>query len=206
MLAALQSVALATAGAQDILIAPRFLYFDTVTFKESQAAWKQFRPGAGSGGLPARCYRPDPPLPGMPEYDLLVPAWERTETHMFLWPGEDGTSFRAQLVRHRKPLPIVSGTLGTERVVDPITKLTDHTVISIDFGDRSISVYNIEAGRSTTGVSAEIGRVDSLPLVRESLEQVEAARRLCWTRYRSKPHSMRQMKGRQGERPVGVDR
>ncbi len=186
MLVALQLVAVSSAGAQGVLIAPRFLYFDTVTFAESQVAWQRFRPVSGLAGMPVRCYRPEPYLPGMPEFHLLVPAWEQRQTNIFLWSGVDGSSFRAQVVRHRQPLPITSSVPGAESVIDPITKLTDHTVISVDYGDRTISAYNLEAGRATTGVTAEIGRVDSLPLVRESLEQIEIAKKLCAEQYRVK--------------------
>jgi hypothetical protein len=161
-----------------VLISPAFLYNHVTRVKEDSIAVRGFTPVAPWGGLPTVCLQYQGDGFGMPSVALYGPSWESRLTATFVWTDGQRRMLRAQIVRHREALPIKDPTTGAI-VVDPITSLTPHTVISIDFADSTFVAYNLIGDSARDGVGAKLGTLTSSDVLGDSLKQLAAAETVC---------------------------
>lgn len=158
----------------------RFLYRPEAGVRTDLESFRRFQPVAPWGGVPTECLEWETPFPdrSLPKFSLYGPSWESRLNATFLWIDDAGTVLRAQIVRHKDALPLIDPSNGA-RVVDPMTPLTAHTIVSLDFEDSTVAAFNWIDGRANEGVSAKLGAYPTLPLVLQSMEQVAAATKKC---------------------------
>ncbi|MBY0491332.1 MAG: hypothetical protein K2R93_15925 [Gemmatimonadaceae bacterium] len=170
-------------SAQVYHFGPRFLYDERVELREDTALVRSFTPVAPWGDLPQTCAAFSPPnVLDFPDYGLHAPRRDGWHAMMFVWFTANGRDVsRAQIVRTAATLPLYRD--GNVPIVDPLTPLTDQTIISIDFADSSLTAYNRVQSRPLPGVRLSLRTTgDPPPFVDESLKQIAAAKRLCLAR------------------------
>lgn len=161
------------------VVAMKYLWNEPVMADTGRAAWLNFAPVGPSGGSPHQCLTWAPALIGLPDYMLLAPSWEQRKAEFYLWYTPKGALSHVQMFRHEAPLPVRDTTGSRELVIDPFTPLTGHTVFLIDFGDSTIVAYNRRGGVPQRGVVAKIADVRKVPMVEETLRQIDEAWAMC---------------------------
>lgn len=178
VLASIVSLAPRTAHTQ-LVLAFKYMYNEPVATDTGRAHWSKFVPVGPSGGSLQKCLSGSPPLIGTPDHTLFAPSWEQIRTELYLWYTPSKAISHVQIFRHEIPLPIRDSTGSGQLIIDPFTPLTGHTIFLVDFGDSTIVAYNRRGGVPQRGVVAKLADVRTLPLVQETLSQIDEARDKC---------------------------
>ena len=165
-----------------LVVGFKYQYNEKVDVDTGRAPWSKFVPVGPTGGGLQACLSWSPLLVGLPDYTLYAPSWEQRKTEIYLWYTPSKAISHAQVIRHEAPLPI-RDTSGTgELVIDPLTPLTGHTILLVDFGDSTITAYNRRGGLPQRGVVAKLADVRTLPIVQETFGQIDESRDKCQKR------------------------
>lgn len=162
-----------------LVIGYKYQYNDAIAADTGRAAWSKFNPIATSGGNPETCSSSSSGVVGAADNVSYAPTPEQRKAEIYLWYEPSKGLSRAQIIRHEEPLPIRESSGPRELIVDPFTLLTNHTVLLVDFGDSTITAYNRRETSPQLGVVARLGEVMALPLVKETIGQIDEAKRLC---------------------------
>lgn len=166
-------------GHAQLVLSYKYMYNESVDADTGRAHWLKFAPVGPSGGKPQKCLSYSPVLTALPDNVLYAPKWEQVKADIYLWYTPSEVLSHVQIIRHEAALPIRDSTGSGELIIDPFTPLTGHTIFLVDFGDSTIVAYNRRDGVPQRGVVAKLADVRTLPLVQETLHQIDAARDLC---------------------------
>lgn len=180
------ALSVATSVQAQILIAPAFLYVHNVKTKRDSSSFWEFTPAAAPRDLPSQCMRFIDPMPDLPTVLLYGPSYESRTLAMFVWTDQDQRILRTQIIHHRDPLPIQDPATNTS-VIDPMTPLTPHTVVLVDFADTSFVAYNVIGEEVSEGIETRLGTYPTNSLMRATIAQLAAAKRVCKLKSRDDP-------------------
>lgn len=157
----------------------KYMFNEPIVADTGYAEFAKFAPIGRYGGGPQSCLSPTPGV-GQPDNVLFAPAMNQRKIDIYLFydyaPAKLLTN--VQIIRHESPLPM-RDSASNDLVTDPFTALTDHTVFLLDLVDSTMVAYNRRGGVAQRGVAGKLSDLRKLPLVQETLQQIDESTRLC---------------------------
>lgn len=166
-------------SSQVLVFSHKYFINEDIRVDSGRGPWVRFKAVGSSRGSPQQCLSWSPSLSGLPDRTLYAPSWGQRQSEIHLWFASGDSLSRAQIIRHEADLPLRDPSDSTKFVIDPITPLIGHTVFLIDLSDSTITAYNRGTDGPQRGVAARLAEVADLATVRETLNQLAEARKLC---------------------------